>query len=72
MDQDIKHILQDALELPPSKKAELVNQLLASLDEPDLEIDALWEKEAEERVRAYEKGEIRSKPLREVLAKYHK
>lgn len=44
--------------------------LLASLDEPDAQIDRLWAKEADERLAAYRRGEIKAVPLQEVLAKY--
>jgi hypothetical protein len=47
-----------------------VDDILASLDEPDPKIDQLWGKEAEERLAAYRRGEIRAIPLEEVLAKY--
>ena len=38
--------------------------------EPDPPIDRLWAKEAEERLAAYRRGEIKAVPLQEVLAKY--
>jgi hypothetical protein len=38
--------------------------------EPDPQIDRLWAKEAEERLAAYRRGEIKAVPLQEVLAKY--
>jgi len=47
-------ILQEALTLKPSQKAELVDKLLSSLDKPDTEIDELWAIEAESRIDAYE------------------
>jgi hypothetical protein len=34
------------------------------------QIDRLWAKEAEERLAAYRRGEIKAVPLQEVLAKY--
>jgi len=61
-----------ARELPPFDRLEIVDQILASLDEPDQAIDAMWAKEAEDRLAAYRRGEIRSVPLDEVLAKYRR
>ena len=52
------------------ERIELVDDILASLDEPDPNIDRLWAKEAEDRPAAYRSGEIRTLPLEEVLAKY--
>jgi hypothetical protein len=33
-------------------------------------MDALWAKEAEDRLAAFRRGEIKAVPLREVLAKF--
>ncbi len=63
-------ILQNALSLKPSERAELVDKLLSSLDEPDKEIDRLWTKEAEDRIDAYERGEIKAVTLKKVLERY--
>lgn len=65
-----KTILKEILSLKPANKAELVDRLLSSLDKPDKEIDALWVQEAEERIDAYEKGELKAVSLEEVLNKY--
>jgi putative addiction module component (TIGR02574 family) len=63
-------ILKDALNLRPAEKAELIDKLLSSLDNPDKEIDALWAKEAEARIEAYDQGKIKALTLKEVLEKY--
>jgi Putative addiction module component len=47
-----------------------VDDLLTSLDESDPGIDGLWAKEAEDRLAAYRRGELKAIPLQEVLAKY--
>jgi hypothetical protein len=36
----------------------------------DPNIDQLWARQAEERLAAYRRGEIRAVPLQKVLAKY--
>ena len=54
-------VLEDALSLPPAERAELADRLLTSLDAPhDLRIDGLWAKEAEDRLDAYDRGEIKA------------
>jgi len=63
-------ILKDALNLRPAEKAELIDKLLSSLENPDKEIDALWAKEAEARIEAYDQGKIKALTLKEVLEKY--
>ena len=64
------NILKDALTLKPSQKAELIDMLLSTLDKPDIEIDKLWAKEAEDRIDAYDRGKIKAVPLEKVLEKY--
>lgn len=65
-----KEILKEALSLTPSEKAELIDKLLSSLDEPDRRIDKLWAGEVEDRIDAYEQGKIKSLTVQEVLGKY--
>jgi len=38
----------------------------------DEAIDALWRKEVEDRLRAYQAGKLKSVSLADVLAKYRK
>lgn len=56
-----KAILSQALKLSPADKASLVNSLLNSLEQPDSEMDSLWVQEAEERVREFEKGNLKTR-----------
>ena len=63
-----QQILREALDLPPADRAELVEQILASFEFPARkEIDAAWAKEAENRIDAYERGEIHSTPASEIF-----
>ncbi len=65
-----QRVLQDALDLPPVDRAELVEQILASFEFPARQdIDAAWAQEAEDRLDAFGRGEIRSSPAREVFRK---
>lgn len=59
-----------ARDLSPTERLKLVDQILASLDETDPAIDQLWAREAEDRLAAYRRGEIRAIPLSDVLSKY--
>lgn len=63
-------VLKEALTLKPAEKAELIDKLLSSLDKPDAQIDDLWAKEAENRIDAYERGEIKTVTLKRVLERY--
>lgn len=70
MSEAAKDLGAKARKLSPAERLELVDDVLASLDEPDPQIDRLWVREAEERLAAYRRGEIKAVPLQEVLAKY--
>lgn len=62
-------IFRAALALPQDARADLADKLLESLSEVDnSEIEARWVREAEERISAYERGEIASIPGHEVFA----
>ena len=63
-------IIKQTSQLSANEKIELIDALLATVDKPDAEIDALWAKEAESRLAAYQNGEIQTLNLNQVLAKY--
>ncbi len=63
-----EQILREALDLPPIDRAELVEQILASFEFPARQdLDAAWGREAEDRLEAYDRGEIPSLPASEVF-----
>jgi len=65
-----KHIIQEALELPPLARAALIDQLFRSFDaEPGetSEIEAAWATEARDRMTAYAAGEISARPGDDVF-----
>lgn len=70
MTNETKDLSAKARSLPASERLELVDAILSSLDEPDPGIDRLWIDEAEDRLEAYRRGEIKAVSLREVVAKY--
>ena len=52
-------LLRAALSLPPAARAQLADELFASLDgENQKEIDAAWGEEAERRVREIKEGKV--------------
>ena len=60
-------ILADALCLEPDARADLVAELLASLDGPaDPGAEAAWDAEIERRIAAIETGTIRLEPWSDV------
>lgn len=70
MTEAAKNLSIQARKLSAAERLELVDDLLSSLDEVDPRLDGLWAKEAEDRLAAYRRGEIRAVSLQEVLAKY--
>ena len=70
MSPQVNRIFHEALALSPLERAELIEKLLASFSFPDRKvIDELWASEAEDRIDAYERGEVRAKPANEVFAR---
>jgi len=52
-------VLEEALSLPASERAEMVDHLLQSLDTSrDPSMDELWAQESEDRLDAFERGEV--------------
>ena len=70
MTQVNSNIVEDALSLSMNERVELVEKLLESLDTPNAELNAIWAKESDARIEAYESKQLTSKPLSEVLSKY--
>ena len=68
MSQSAKAILHQALDLPSNDRAALVEGLIASLDKPDPALDAMWLKEAEDRLTAYRTGELGAIDAERVFA----
>lgn len=70
MTQAAEAVSAQAVKLPPAERMQVVERILDSLDEPDATLDAAWAAEAEDRLGAYRRGEIKAMALSEVIAKY--
>jgi len=65
----IEQILEQALALPLPERAELLQQLIATFQAPtDPHIDELWAREAEDRLDAYDRGELKAVPAGVVFS----
>lgn len=62
--------METAIALSPQEKAELVDQLISTLGCPDKALGSLWEEEAEPKVAAYKRGELKEIAVEKVLSKY--
>jgi putative addiction module component (TIGR02574 family) len=70
MSANTEQILEQALALPLQDRAEVVERLLASFQlPPDPHLDELWAREAEDRLDAYDRGELGAVPAEEVFAR---
>jgi putative addiction module component (TIGR02574 family) len=70
MSQAVEALSAEAAKLPPHERMEVVERILDSLDQPDAALDALWAQEAQDRLAAYRRGEIKAVALSDVIAKY--
>ncbi len=68
MSDRVKNLSLEARKLPLAERAELIEDLLASLDAPDARIDALWAEEAERRLQLVDGGEMPTRDAAEVMA----
>jgi putative addiction module component (TIGR02574 family) len=67
MSASAKAVLDQALKLSAYDRAALVETLILSLDRPDPALDAEWVREAEDRLQAYQSGEIAAEDADEVF-----
>lgn len=73
MPKRAEHILAEALELPPVERAELVENLLSSFEfHSGKAVDILWAQEAEDRIDAFDRGEMAAIPIEDVFAEIEK
>lgn len=62
-----KEILDMALHLAPAERVLLIDGLINSLDEPDSDIEKLWDEEAQRRLDACRSGKMKTIPMEQVL-----
>lgn len=73
MTVESKKVLEKALTLPPVERAELVEHILSSFEFPARgAVDALWAKEAEARVNAYDLKKLKATSASKVFEKIDK
>ena len=70
MSPQAHEVLAQALKLSPLERAELVERILDTFVLPDRkEIDERWAAEAEDRIDAYDRGEMAAKSVMDVFAR---
>jgi putative addiction module component (TIGR02574 family) len=68
MNTSLKQIEEQALSLSAEERAKLADVILESLATPLADIEAAWAEEIEQRVAAYDRGDIPSYPAEDVFA----
>jgi putative addiction module component (TIGR02574 family) len=70
MSMPLEDVAREAIGLPRHQRMSLV-RLLIELDDPgsDADVEAIWEAEIEDRVRAVKEGRVEGIPYEEVLAR---
>jgi putative addiction module component (TIGR02574 family) len=64
-----QQLLSEAMSLETEEREALAEELLLSLDEPSrARLDAAWLEECHARHAAYERGEVKSMPVDQVIA----
>ena len=67
------NLLEEALKLSPVERAELIESLLSSFEFRSRKpVDALWAHEAEDRINAFERGEIPAITVEQVFLEIDK
>jgi putative addiction module component (TIGR02574 family) len=67
MTQKSQVLLEEALKLTAYERAEVAEQLIASLDEvPDTDVEQAWQEEVQRRLGQIERGEVKTVPWEEV------
>ena len=63
-----QQLIDEAVSLPVEERAFVVDSLLRSLNQPDLEIDKKWAVEAKRRLAELRSGKVQAIPGDEVFA----
>lgn len=56
----INEIVEEALELKPKDRYMIIENLILSLNKPNLEIDKLWIEESTKRLQAIKDGKLKT------------
>lgn len=60
-------ILNEAINLKSTERFMLVEEMLKSLDEPDISLDKIWINEAQKRLNSYRSGKTKGIPMEEIF-----
>lgn len=64
----VAELSAQAKALPPEERARLAEELLASLDPREAEVEAAWDEELRRRIEEVERGSVQLVPADQVFA----
>ncbi len=64
----VEELSQKAQALPPAERVRLAEELLATVQEMDLEVEAAWDEEIQRRIAEIDSGAAKLVPADEVFA----
>jgi putative addiction module component (TIGR02574 family) len=67
-----EELFDQAISLPIETRMLLVDKLLQSLNPTQAEVDKVWANEAEDRIEAFDRGEMAAIPVEDVFAEIKK
>lgn len=67
MSELAEKLIKQALDLPPEERAAVAERILSSLEPSLSTIDELWAEEAEDRLDAFDRGELEAIPAGNVF-----
>ena len=65
-----REIIGLAMQLEPSERFEVAEELLRSVEQVNPEIDRLWIEEAERRLAAYRAGKVKGIPAEDIFGTF--
>lgn len=68
MPDPVEELVRKARELPPEQRVRLAEEVLATVQESDADIDAAWEAEIRRRLDEIDSGAVELIPADEVFA----
>jgi putative addiction module component (TIGR02574 family) len=71
METELQSVRAAALALSPLARIQLVDSLVDSLDEPDVQLESLWTAEAESRLDAYLAGRVPPVAMPQALSDHY-
>ncbi|NEW59883.1 addiction module protein [Sulfurovum sp. bin170] len=64
----LNEIISEALTLKPQERYQIIENLVLSLNQPNLAIDKLWIEESQKRLQAIKEGKLKTVSYQDVFA----